>query len=137
MWYRRIRRRKRRPRSQKATAHYLEHKEAARILVLARLAYFNQFSGYTIGRVAIRSQKSRWGSCSAQGNLNFNYHIIFLPPELQDYIIVHEICHLKELHHQQTFWDLVEQQLPAYKQHQRALRLYEKEIRFGTPSGSM
>ena len=125
MWYRRIKRHRRRPRSQKATEHYLEHKETARQLVLARLSYFNQFYGFKIGRVAIRSQKSRWGSCSAKGNLNFNYRIIFLPPELQDYIIVHEICHLKELNHGAGFWSLVGEQLPDYLLLRRGLRYHE------------
>lgn len=123
MWYR-IRRRKKRRSS--VTKHYLEHKEAARELVLARLVYFNQSYGHEWKRVAIRNQKSRWGSCSQKGNLNFNYRILFLPPELQDYIIVHELCHLKELHHRESFWQLVAIQLPDYEALKFALRLYEK-----------
>ncbi len=124
MWYR-VRRR-RRVRRSSVTKHYLEHKEKARELVLARLAYFNQFYNLSWNRVAIRNQKSRWGSCSQKGNLNFNYRILFLPPELQDYIIVHELCHLRELHHRDTFWLLVAEQLPDYAALKGTLRLYEK-----------
>ncbi len=66
-------------------------------------------------RVAIRNQRRCWGSCSANKNLNFNYKILFLPPHLADYIIVHELCHLTHLHHGKDFWDLVGEQVPNYK----------------------
>jgi len=125
MWYR-IRRRKKRRSS--VTKHYLEHKETARELVLARLVHFNQFYGLAWKRVAIRNQKSRWGSCSQKGNLNFNYRLLFLPQELQDYIIVHELCHLKELHHRESFWALVAEQLPNYLALKNSLRHYEKGV---------
>jgi len=86
---------------------YLQHKEAARAVVQSRLAYFNQHYKLVWGSVAVRNQKSRWGSCSKAGNLNFNYRIALLPAHLQDYIIVHELCHLKEFNHSAKFWQLV------------------------------
>lgn len=84
-------------------------------LVCARLEYFNQFYNLKYNKVSIRNQKTRWGSCSSRGNLSFNVKILFLSPELQDYLIVHELCHLKEFNHSKRFWDLVEKQIPNYK----------------------
>ena len=108
------------------TKHYVTHKEEARELVLARLHHFNQHYNLTWNRVAIRNQRRCWGSCSAKKNLNFNYKVIFLPHHLADYIIVHELCHLTHLHHGQEFWDLVEEQLPDYKERLAELRAVDK-----------
>lgn len=92
-----------------------EARECARALVHARLTYFNQFYQCEYKKVFIKNQKTRWGSCSSAGNLNFSYRIIFLSPEAQDYLIVHELCHLKEFNHSERFWKLVAQQIPNYK----------------------
>lgn len=108
------------------TKHYVAHKEKARELTLARLAHFNQFYHLTWNRVAIRNQRRCWGSCSAKKNLNFNYKILFLPEQLRDYIIVHELCHLTHLHHGKEFWDLVEKQVPNFKKCVQELRLLDK-----------
>lgn len=97
---------------------YAKYKEVARALVQGRLADFNQVYGFTWGRVAIRNQKSRWGSCSKKGNLNFSYRIALLPRELADYVIVHELCHLGEFNHSPRFWALVARACPDH----RALR---------------
>ena len=97
------------------TKHYLVHKEEARELVFARLAHFNQHYQLEWNRVAIRNQRRCWGSCTSLKNLNFSYRLLFLPPHLRDYIIVHELCHLKYLHHGQAFWDLVAEAVPDYK----------------------
>lgn len=91
------------------------HKERARVFVHERLEVVNKEYGFLYNRVAIRDQKSRWGSCSAKGNLNFNYRIQFLPLHLADYIIAHELCHLKEFNHGKGFWELVERAVPEYK----------------------
>jgi predicted metal-dependent hydrolase len=101
---------------------YLKHKEAARIVINERLAYFAPLCGVTYKRVSIRNQKRRWGSCSSLGNLNFSYRVAALPPELRDYVIVHELCHLRELNHSKAFWALVEEVLPDYKERDLALR---------------
>jgi len=101
---------------------YLKHKEKARILARERLSYFNQFYNFKFSRISIRNQRSRWGSCSKSGGLNFNYRIIFLPPDLADYLIVHELCHLGELNHSPAFWRLVAQTIPDYASRRRLLR---------------
>jgi predicted metal-dependent hydrolase len=98
---------------------------AARVLVQSRLAYFNQFYQFSYNKVFIKSQRTRWGSCSSNANLNFNYRIITLPPDLQDYLIVHELCHLKEFNHSKAFWDLVALQIPNYQVLKTTLRAIE------------
>jgi predicted metal-dependent hydrolase len=94
---------------------YETHKGQARVLAHERVTHFNAFYGFTWNRISIRNQKTRWGSCSAKGNLNFSYKLALLPPHLSDYIVVHELCHLKEFNHGDTFWSLVEQTIPNHK----------------------
>ncbi len=94
---------------------YLKHKEKARKIIKERISLLNKRYGYTFNRVSIKNQKTIWGSCSKKGNLNFNYKIIFLPQKLCDYIIVHELCHLKEPNHSSRFWNLVAETFPDYK----------------------
>lgn len=115
VWFTRPGRRCRITRRKGSTKSYLLHKESACKLVRERLEYFNQFYGFKYNKVAIRNQKTRWGSCSKRGNLNFSYKLALLPPHLADYIIVHELCHLKEFNHSQAFWDLVGKQILNYK----------------------
>lgn len=100
----------------------MTHRENARAVVHDRVRHFNQHYNLPVGRITIRNQKSRWGSCSKKGNLNFNYKLAFLPAELRDYIIVHEICHVKEFNHGRGFWELVGQTVPEYKALRKRLR---------------
>lgn len=109
-------------------AHYAAHKEAARALVHDRLQHFNHQYNLTYQRVSIKNTRSRWGSCSSKGNLNFNYRIIFLPTHLQDYLIIHELCHLQEMNHGPNFWALVAQQCPDYQTSMRELRQIEQSF---------
>lgn len=81
-----------------------------------RVAYFAQIIGVSYGRITIRKQKTRWGSCSGKGNLNFNCLLMLTPPEVLDYVVVHELCHRKEMNHSKAFWKEVERILPDYKQ---------------------
>ncbi|HEU4677686.1 MAG TPA: M48 family metallopeptidase [Candidatus Paceibacterota bacterium] len=120
-WFR-VRRRGRRPRSRAARELYATHKETARARIHERLAHWSVVRGASYGRVAIRDQRSRWGSCSRERNLNFNFRLAFLPVELLDYVIVHELCHLDEFNHSPDFWALVEASLPDYRLRRRALR---------------
>lgn len=101
---------------------YYEQKEKARALVHKKLAHFNEFYGYVWNRVAIKNTSSRWGSCSKKRNLNFSYRITHLPEALQDYLIVHELCHLGSFDHSQTFWKLVERSIPDFETKRKALR---------------
>lgn len=101
--------------------HYLSHRESARTLVHQKIEHWNTFYNFTYGRVSVRSQRTRWGSCSSKGNLNFNYKILFISEELQDYLIVHELCHLKEMNHGPNFWKLVEKTIPDAKALQKKI----------------
>jgi predicted metal-dependent hydrolase len=103
-------------------AEYLAQKAAARTLVTERLAHFNQFYHFTYGRISVRNQGTRWGSCSRSGNLSFNYRLLQLPPEVADYIVVHELCHRQEFNHSSRFWQLVAQTVPDYDEKRRHLR---------------
>lgn len=91
-------------------------------LVRSRIEHFNKFYGFSVGNVFIRNQRTRWGSCSRRGNLNFNYRIARLSSELVDYIVVHELCHLAELNHSKKFWKLIEQTQPRYNELRKALK---------------
>ena len=95
---------------------YLKYKEQALILVRNRIEYFNKFYNYKWNNIVIRNQKTRWGSCSKKGNLNFNYKIALLKEEEYDYIIVHELCHLGEFNHSRNFWNLVAITIPNYRE---------------------
>ena len=87
-----------------------------------RAAHWAPIIGVTWGRITIRSQKSRWGSCSAKDNLNFNCLLMLAPPEVRDYVVVHELCHIKELNHSPAFWALVEEALPDYRARKQWLK---------------
>lgn len=103
---------------------YQTHKEKARRFVHERLSELNEQYGFTYRRIAIRRNSSRWGSCSQLGNLNFDYRILFLPPPLQDYLLVHELCHLQEMNHSKQFWLLVAQTIPEYRKLRKELQAH-------------
>lgn len=93
---------------------YVQYKERARALATARVRHFAALYGVLFGTITIRNQRTRWGSCSKAGNLNFHYKIALLPPELRDYVIVHEVCHLLEFNHSRRFWALVARTIPTH-----------------------
>ena len=103
---------------------FLEHKDAALALVTSRLEHFNRYYNHEYKNVTIRNQKTRWGSCSRKKNLNFNYKIVFLTPEQQDYIVVHELCHLAQMNHGAHFWALVAEQVPQHKTIRASIRKF-------------
>ena len=93
-----------------------------RQLVAERVKYYAPIIGVTYDRIAIRAQHTRWGSCSSKGNLNFNCLLALVPPEVLDYVVVHELCHRKELNHSSHFWAEVGKILPDYKQRRKWLK---------------
>ena len=107
--------------------HFLLHKESARFLVHQKAEQWGRVLGASYKTIRIKKTRTRWGSCSSDKNLNFNYKIIFLPEELQDYLIVHELCHLSEMNHSERFWSLVEEVVPDYRSHERALKALTRE----------
>ena len=81
-----------------------------------RCRYFAGIMGVSFGRITIRNQKTRWGSCSSNGNLNFNCLLMLAPPEVRDYVVVHELAHRKEMNHSPRFWKEVGRVLPDYRE---------------------
>lgn len=94
----------------------------ARKVIPRRVEYYAKLIGVVPGRISIRSQKTKWGSCSAKGNLNFNCLLMLAPPEVLDCIVVHELCHLKEMNHSKRFYDEVLRVCPEYRKWHRWLR---------------
>jgi predicted metal-dependent hydrolase len=102
---------------------YKRLKTQATVFITKRVAEINAvFYGFLYGKMVVRNQKTRWGSCSRKGNLSFNYRIVLLPPECADYLIVHELCHLKEFNHSVQFWELVAFACPKYRTLRKELR---------------
>ena len=87
-----------------------------------RVRHFAAEAGIRYGKITIRNQKTRWGSCSSQGTLNFNCLLMLTPPEVRDYVVVHELCHRQEMNHSAAFWAAVEQIMPDYKKHKKWLK---------------
>lgn len=105
----------------------LSAEERARYIMIARdiftrkVEYYARIMGVSYGRISIREQKTRWGSCSAKGNLNFNWKTVLMPEEIQDYLAVHELAHRIEMNHSPAFWAVVERVLPDYRERRRWL----------------
>lgn len=98
-------------------------KRAAKLLI-TRLEFFNTEYGFKYKSISIRDQKTRWGSCSRQGALNFNYRLALLPERLLDYVAVHELCHLQEMNHSKNFWSLVARSIPDYRERRKELEKF-------------
>jgi len=105
---------------------YESRKKEIKIWLGRRIEEINCSYGFRYERISVRRVRTRWGSCSARKNLNFNYKLYYLEKELQDYVIVHEICHLEELNHSSKFWALVARTVPDFRQ--RRKRLYKIKI---------
>lgn len=115
-------RRRRRRASAASVARYEKHKEAARSLVRQKLARLAPLYGVSYKKVFIKNSRSRWGSCSERGNLNFNYRVALLPEPLADYVVVHELCHLIHFNHSKDFWAEVARTVPHWRELRRELR---------------
>ena len=97
-------------------------REKTRKLVTERAKHYAAIIGVQYNQITIRTQRTRWGSCSSKGNLNFNFLRGLTPPEVLDYVVVHELCHLIEMNHSKQFWDAVERIIPDYKLHRKWLK---------------
>jgi predicted metal-dependent hydrolase len=102
--------------------------EAARSYIPGRVNHYAQQLGVRPGKITIRNQKTRWGSCSAKGNLNFNCLLMLTHPEIQDYVVVHELCHRLEMNHSPRFWNHVASILPDYRERRAWLKKYGSAI---------
>ena len=109
-------------------AQVREFRQHARWMLAQKTWQWAQKMQVTYGKLTIRQQATRWGSCSAKGNLNFNWKLVLVPEELADYVVVHELAHRKEMNHSPRFWKLVEEQLPDYRERRKRLREYETDI---------
>ncbi len=84
--------------------------------------------GVTYGRLSIRGARTRWGSCSRKGNLNLNWKLMMLPEPVIDYVVIHELAHLKEMNHSKKFWDLVAEHCPQWRKHGKRLKDHAAEL---------
>lgn len=100
----------------------------AKKVIPEKVAYYARLMNVTYGRISIRKQKTRWGSCSNKGNLNFNCLLMMMPPEVLDYVIVHELSHRLEMNHSKRFWAQVEKVIPDYKTQKTWLKEHGIEI---------
>lgn len=100
----------------------------AKRIIPPRVRKYAEIIGVDFGSITIRMQKSRWGSCSAKGNLNFNCLLMRAPEEILDYVIVHELCHRKEMNHSDRFWAEVEKVMPSYKERRKWLKDHGNEL---------
>jgi len=116
-----------RPKPEDIRKDYLKKKELARRFITERLEHFSNLYGLKYGKVSVRNQRTCWGSCSKKGNLNFNYRLIDISPDLADYVIVHELCHTRVFDHSRKFWSLVGEAVPNYLELRKRLRAEDRK----------
>ena len=97
------------------------YRNLAREVLGARTGYYARKMGVTYGRISIREQKTRWGSCSSEGNLNFNCRLLFVPDRIVDYVVIHELAHRRFMNYSKAFWKEVEKYMPDYKEQKKLL----------------
>lgn len=97
--------------------------EQAKNVFAAKCRTFAAQMGVTYGRITVREQKTRWGSCSSKGNLNFNWKLVLMPEEILDYVVVHELAHRKEMNHSTAFWAVVGSVIPDYRARRQWLKV--------------
>ena len=111
---------------QKLSALERQHlQNKACVVIPRRVAYYAEKLGVSYGKITLRQQKTRWGSCSSKGNLNFNWKLVLMPEEVLDYVVVHELAHRKEMNHSERFWNHAEKVLPDYQARRKLLRELE------------
>ena len=92
------------------------------------VADYASLMGVTYGKITIRHQKTRWGSCSSKGNLNFNCSLMLAPPKVRDYVIIHELAHRRQMNHSSAFWNIVEHYMPDYRKARQWLTQHGSEL---------
>lgn len=118
-----IRKMKDEPPVEKLSPDEIRHlADQAMRVIPERVKYYAPLVGVTYGRITIRNQKTRWGSCSAKGNLNFNCLLMLAPPQVLDSVVVHELCHRKEMNHSKAFYEEVRRVYPEYDRWNRWLK---------------
>lgn len=110
-----------------------ELKSRAKKVIPGRVEHYASLLGVSYGRITIRHQKTRWGSCSSNGNLNFNCLLMLAPPEVLDAIVVHELCHRIEMNHSERFYREVYRVYPEYDCWNRWLRDHGRELQMRNP----
>lgn len=95
--------------------------------IAERVFHYATIMELVCGKITIRNQKTRWGSCSSKGNLNFNYKLAYMPEEILDYVVVHELAHLRYMNHSGDFWNEVEKYIPDYRARKKWLREHGRE----------
>lgn len=108
------------------------YRNEARTKITARVEYYHSITGGHYTSITIRDQKTRWGSCSSRGTLSFNYRLIFAPPKVLDYVVVHELCHLTHMDHSKNFWNMVGSIMPEYKEYRQWLKEHGSELNLET-----
>ena len=108
------------------------YRMAAKSYIPQRVSYYADTYRHIIrhdySAIAIRDQKTRWGSCSGRGTLSFNWRLMLAPPKVLDYVVVHELCHLEHMNHSKDFWACVESILPDYKEYRKWLKEHGHEL---------
>ena len=119
---------------QSETTEKLSREEVQQLAELAlkvipdKVRYYAEIMQVSYGKITIRNQRTRWGSCSAKGNLNFNCLLMLVPDEVVNYVVVHELCHLLEMNHSESFWRQVERMIPDYKVQRDWLKVHGSDI---------
>jgi predicted metal-dependent hydrolase len=106
------------------------YKKQAKIIIPNRVIHWAERCGYNIKKIGITNANRQWGSCSSKGNLNFSWRLILAPLEVIDYVIIHELSHLKELNHSKNFWNEVKKCIPEYKEYHDWLRKNSFKLKF-------
>lgn len=114
--------------SRRLAAMEKRYREAARERFESRVAYYHRVTGGNYTSITVRDQRSRWGSCSSRGTLSFNFRLIFAPPAVLDYVVVHELCHLTHMNHSADFWNMVASVMPEYREYRKWLRDHGHEL---------
>lgn len=103
-------------------------KSQARTVVSEKVTRIANSLGLRIGRIALKETRTRWGSCSTRGNLNFNWRLVLAPPWVIEYLVHHELAHLQEMNHSDRFWDLVKSRCPEFRNHEAWLKARERSL---------